>query len=243
MTYTRVTFASEGGIEPALQAVRKLLTESPRQHVWLLYGHAVGEHPEALEQALTLKDQHLARLSLGVVMDREPDEAELLSGRLDGPKIQALASRLFDAKAVDEYLVCGNDVLVSDVRSALGALGVDVSRIRVESAAGTRANGSGVVAPKVGETRVSFVMDGRRRSFPMRTGDESILDAAGRAGIELPFSCKAGVCSTCRTKLVRGEVEMAENYALEDWELEQGFVLACQSRAKTPEIELTYDET
>jgi ring-1,2-phenylacetyl-CoA epoxidase subunit PaaE len=85
-------------------------------------------------------------------------------------------------------------------------------------------------------------MDGRRRSFSMRMGDESILDAAARAGIELPFSCRAGVCATCRTKLVRGEVEMVENYALEDWELEQGFILACQSHAKTPEIELTYDE-
>ncbi len=153
-------------------------------------------------------------------MEREPDEAQLLSGRLDGPKIQALASRLFDAKAVDEYLVCGNDVLVADVRSALTALGVDSGRIRVAGARQAHAKGhcqtapdpaatSGVVASKVGETLVSFVMDGRRRSFPMRTGSESILDAAGRAGIELPFSCKAGVCSTCRTKLVRGEVEMA----------------------------------
>lgn len=93
-----------------------------------------------------------------------------------------------------------------------------------------------------GETRVEFVMDGRRRSFPMHTNSESILDAAGRAGIDLPFSCRAGVCSTCRTKLVRGNVEMKENYALEDWELEQGFILACQSHATTPEIELTYDE-
>jgi ring-1,2-phenylacetyl-CoA epoxidase subunit PaaE len=92
------------------------------------------------------------------------------------------------------------------------------------------------------ETRVSFVMDGRRRSFSMHRDTESILDAAARAGIDLPFSCKAGVCSTCRTKLVRGQVEMLENYALEDWELEQGFILACQSHAKTPEIELNYDE-
>jgi ring-1,2-phenylacetyl-CoA epoxidase subunit PaaE len=269
MTSTRVAFASEGGIVPALDVVSRLLTESPGQHVWLFCGHAVGEHPEALEQALALKDRHLSRLSLGVVMDREPDEAELLSGQLDGPKVQALASRLFDAKAVSEYIVCGSDKLAADVRTALGTLGVDPRRIRVEclgeakaapgapyreaqSAAVSPALGSPAIegssngasaAPSTNETLVSFVMDGRRRSFPMRTGDESILDAAGRAGIELPFSCKAGVCSTCRTKLVRGEVEMAENYALEDWELEQGFILACQSHAKTPEIELTYDET
>jgi ring-1,2-phenylacetyl-CoA epoxidase subunit PaaE len=89
---------------------------------------------------------------------------------------------------------------------------------------------------------VTVLMDGRRRSFTMRMNDDTVLDAAMRAGLELPFSCRAGVCSTCRTKVVSGEVEMAQNYALEDWELEQGYVLACQSRVKTPTLELDYDE-
>jgi ring-1,2-phenylacetyl-CoA epoxidase subunit PaaE len=89
---------------------------------------------------------------------------------------------------------------------------------------------------------VTVLMDGRRRTFTMRMNDDTILDAAAHAGLELPFSCRAGVCSTCRTKVVSGEVEMAQNYALEDWELEQGYVLACQSRVKTPALELDYDE-
>jgi len=94
--------------------------------------------------------------------------------------------------------------------------------------------GNGRNAPNFGH--------GRRRSFSMRMEDETVLDAAARAGVELPFSCRAGVCSTCRTKVIRGEVEMAQNYALEDWELEQGYVLACQSRVKSPVLELDYDE-
>jgi ring-1,2-phenylacetyl-CoA epoxidase subunit PaaE len=89
---------------------------------------------------------------------------------------------------------------------------------------------------------VIVLMDGRRRSFTMKMDEETVLDAAARAGVELPFSCRAGVCSTCRTKVIRGEVEMAQNYALEDWELEQGYVLACQSRVKSPLLELDYDE-
>ena len=92
------------------------------------------------------------------------------------------------------------------------------------------------------QSEVTVLMDGRRRTFTMRMNDEVVLDAATRAGLELPFSCRAGVCSTCRTKLVRGEVEMAQNYALEEWEVEQGYVLACQARAKTPVLELDYDE-
>jgi ring-1,2-phenylacetyl-CoA epoxidase subunit PaaE len=240
------------------------------------------EHADPLEELLSLKDRHLDRLSLSFVMDREADEAELLRGHLDAAKIDAIATKLFDAKSVREYHVYGPTQLGDDVTATLTKLGVDPVRIhraamrKRPSAAhphatigsettNTNAHDAGVAtkdaasaanlsvttgsAPNTAaiptdatETRVSFVMDGRRRSFSMHRDTESILDAAARAGIDLPFSCKAGVCSTCRTKLVRGQVEMLENYALEDWELEQGFILACQSHAKTPEIELNYDE-
>jgi ring-1,2-phenylacetyl-CoA epoxidase subunit PaaE len=239
---TTVAFVSEGGITSALALAGRLLA-SPQDRLWFFYGHRTGDHADELEQVLSLKNRYLDRLSLGVVTDRDSDEAELLSGALDGAKIQALSSRLFEAKTIDSYVVFGSDSLAADVRSALAALGVEGTRIHVEHShqtAGLQAPAA--TASKPGEAQVSFVMDGRRQAFPMRMNDESILDAAARAGIELPFSCKAGVCATCRTKLVRGQVEMAENYALEDWELEQGFILACQSRAKTSEIELTYDE-
>jgi ring-1,2-phenylacetyl-CoA epoxidase subunit PaaE len=175
----------------------------------------------------------------------------------------------FEPGAVREYFVCGPGNMIETVSGALGALGVPPERIRAErftvSGASTAPAGAARSEPGSGEAaparasapapagapgpasraalaEVTVLMDGRRRSFSMRMNDESILDGAARAGIELPFSCRAGVCSTCRTKVVRGEVGMAQNYALEDWELEQGYVLACQSQAKTPVLELDYDE-
>jgi len=111
-----------------------------------------------------------------------------------------------------------------------------------DTAAGGTAAGAATAGLAPDESEVTILMDGRRRTFTMRMNDEVVLDAAMRAGVELPFSCRAGVCSTCRTKVVRGEVEMAQNYALEDWEVEQGYILACQSRVKTPALELDYDE-
>ena len=263
MSTTCVAFAADAGVASAVGVVKRLLSEDRANRVLVFCGTQGEEHAEPLEELLALKDLHLDRLSLSFVMNREPDEAELLSGRLDAAKVSALASKLFDAKSVREYHVCGSQQLADDVSAALTKFGVDAGRIQrsdaespvpstdgPEKAAPPEARASAThgtttseaatrVAP---ETRVEFVMDGRRRAFPMHTGTESILDAAARAGIDLPFSCKAGVCSTCRTKLVRGQVEMMQNYALEDWELEQGFILACQSHAKTPEIELTYDE-
>jgi ring-1,2-phenylacetyl-CoA epoxidase subunit PaaE len=119
-------------------------------------------------------------------------------------------------------------------------LGTAEARIGAGSIAATPA--TSIAAPATDSAEVTVLMDGRRRTFTMRMNDDTVLDAAMRAGLELPFSCRAGVCSTCRTKVVSGEVEMAQNYALEDWELEQGYVLACQSRVKTPTLELDYDE-
>jgi ring-1,2-phenylacetyl-CoA epoxidase subunit PaaE len=100
----------------------------------------------------------------------------------------------------------------------------------------------GAGGPPSGSAEVTVLMDGRRRTFTMRMDQGTVLDAAQRAGLELPYACRAGVCSTCRTKVVSGSVEMDQNYALEEWELEQGYVLACQSRVKTPTLQLDYDE-
>jgi ring-1,2-phenylacetyl-CoA epoxidase subunit PaaE len=268
-----VAFAADAGVESAVALVKRLLGEDAATRVLVFCGAQGEEHAEPLEELLALKDRHLDRLSLSFLMDREPDEAELLRGPLDAAKIDALAAKLFDAKSVREYHVYGSPKLGDDVTAVLTKLGVEPTRIHrarmkdhatspsastsTASTRGASANDASSAAhpsvtkstaPKTAaipdnanETRVSFIMDGRRRSFSMHK-DESILDAAAKANIDLPFSCKAGVCSTCRTKLVRGEVEMLQNYALEDWELEQGFILACQSHAKTPEIELNYDE-
>lgn len=252
LSNTCVAFAVDAGIAPAVSLVKRLLAENAGTRVLVFCGAQEAGHAEPLEELLALKDTHLHRLSLGFVMDREPGEAELLSGTLDASKVRDMATRLFNARDVHDYYICGPEQLVADVTRELAALGVDPARVRRAEVSGdsapppreaTQASAPASAAPSANETRVEFVMDGRRRSFTMRTDFETILDAAARAGIELPFSCKAGVCSTCRTKLVRGKVDMEENYALEDWELEQGFILACQSRARTPEIELNYDET
>lgn len=247
LSNTSVTFAAEGGIGPASSIVKRLLDRGPRDRVLVFCGTQDGEHAQSIEELLALKDLHLDRLSLSFVTNRDPEEAELFTGRLDAPKVGAIAAKLFDPHAVREYFVCGPRSLIEDVTGALQKIGIAPGRIHANDSTvpspGGAVRGVPEAKPAVApETRVALVMDGRRRTFNMLTGTETILDAATRAGVDLPFSCKAGVCSTCRTKLVSGRVELAQNYALEDWELEQGFILACQAHAKTPEIELTYDE-
>jgi ring-1,2-phenylacetyl-CoA epoxidase subunit PaaE len=252
---TYVAFAAGCGITPVLSVLRALLARGA-QRVILFYGNSGVGRAMCLEELLGLKDRYLERLTLHFVMSREPQEVELYNGRLDAARVRQFAATLFRPEEVGEYFVCGPGDMIEQVSAALHELGVDSARVHAEhftvaTTAGdaahhrvqARAQGAAPAAgPAAGEAEVTILMDGRRRAFSMKMDDQTVLEAAARAGIELPFSCRAGVCSTCRTKVIRGEVAMAQNYALEDWELEQGYVLACQSRVMTPSLELDYDE-
>jgi ring-1,2-phenylacetyl-CoA epoxidase subunit PaaE len=249
-----VAFAAGCGITPVFSILSSVLASDPDSRALLFYGNRTAARAMLLEDLLALKDRYLGRLALNFVMSREPQELELLNGRIDAGKVAAFAHRQFAPHAVTAYFLCGPGTMIEEVSRALEDLGVDSSRIRTEhftavhGATETREPANQVAQPvhatRSGEeaTRVAVTLDGRRRSFSMRAREETVLEAAERAGLDLPFSCRAGVCSTCRTKVVRGEVEMQQNYALTPEELEQGIVLACQARALTPELELTYDE-
>jgi ring-1,2-phenylacetyl-CoA epoxidase subunit PaaE len=245
---TYVAFSSGADLTALVPLVAQRLHNEPACSCLVFCGNYGGVRDGTLEELLALKDRYLSRLALHFIMEREPEEGELLNGRLDAQKLRACASAFFEASAVREYFLTGSGCAVAELNAALLQLGVAPERIRTDANAvsgpATQVSlAAAAPAAAAGMTEVAVVMDGRRRVFTMRTDAESILDAAARAGIDLPFSCRAGVCSTCRTKLVRGKVELAQNYALEDWELAQGFILACQAHAKTAELEITYDET
>jgi ring-1,2-phenylacetyl-CoA epoxidase subunit PaaE len=243
--HTYVACAAGADLEALVRLVTTRLAADPACACLVFYGNYGEVSDAALEELLALKDQNLGRLALYFIMEREPEEGELLNGRLDAHKLRALAQELFDPLAVHGYFLTGAAGSVAELRGELAHLGVLPQKIHAAGGALAlpAARAADVAAPAAGETQVEVIMDGRRRTFVMQTGTESILEAAARAGLDLPFSCRAGVCSTCRTKLVRGEVELAQNYALEDWELAQGFILACQAHAKTAQLEITYDET
>jgi len=245
---TYVAFASGCGITPVLAVTHSLLAAHEANRVILFYGNASTGRAMCLEDLLGLKDRYLQRLSLHFVMSREPQEVELYNGRIDRSRVREFARTLFIPADVTECFLCGPGNMIDEVSATLRELGVEADRIHGEhftlatTSAAASTSTPEIVSAAADEAEVTVLMDGRRRTFTMRMNDESILDAATRVGLELPFSCRAGVCSTCRTKVVRGEVEMAQNYALEEWEVAQGYVLACQSHVKTPILELDYDE-
>ena len=244
---TYVAFAAGSGITPVLSLAADILAREPASRFTLIYGNRSMSRTMFLEDTLALKNRHLGRFSVYFVMSREPQQAALLNGRIDADKVEALAAQFADIARADEYFVCGPGDMVDAVRGALQRLNPNAP-VRFERfAAATspaRAAASNAAELPPGEVlaQISVVMDGRRRSFPMAPTDASVLAAAERAGLDLPFSCRAGICATCRTKLKSGRAVMAHNIALEPWEVAAGFILCCQARPLTASLELTYDE-
>jgi ring-1,2-phenylacetyl-CoA epoxidase subunit PaaE len=250
-----VAFASGSGITPVLSLAQDILAREPKSRFTLIYGNRNSARAMFLEDTLALKNRYLDRFSLYFVMSREPQQTLLLNGRIDAAKVEALAREIVGLASADEYFVCGPGAMVEEVREALKRVNPQAP-VRVErfvsgeagdKSAARAANGAGQGAAPAAEARrvlasISVMMDGRRRTFDMAPEDKSVLEAAERAGLELPFSCRAGICATCRTKVKSGAVEMAHNIALEPWEVEAGFVLCCQARPTTSSLEITYDE-
>jgi ring-1,2-phenylacetyl-CoA epoxidase subunit PaaE len=253
-----VAFAAGSGITPILSLAQDILAREPSSRFTLVYGNRSTARTMFLEETLALKNRHLGRFAVYFVMSREPQHTALLNGRIDAVKVDALTREIAGIGKADEYFVCGPGEMAEEVRDVLKRVSPDAP-VRLERfvsnagrAAGSapaRAQGgppseAGTADAAAGEllASVSVIVDGRRRTFPMASQDGSVLEAAERAGLRLPFSCRAGICATCRTKVKSGHVEMAHNIALEPWELAAGFVLCCQARPTTPTLELSYDE-
>ena len=243
-----VAFAAGSGITPILSLVTDILAREPRSRVTLIYGNRTISRTMFLEEILALKNCYIDRLSVHFVMTREPQQTEWLNGRIDGTKVRELAGHMGEIPAADEYLICGPGDMVDEVRNALKELN-GVAAIRFERFAAGTARPLEVMikeqvapAPQEVLATISVVMDGRRRSFPMAPGDASVLDAAERAGLELPFSCRSGICATCRARITEGHAVMTHNIALEPWETDAGFVLCCQARPTTATLEISYDQ-
>jgi ring-1,2-phenylacetyl-CoA epoxidase subunit PaaE len=241
-------FAAGSGITPVLSIAATALERHPGNRFQLYYGNTSTERTMFLEEVLALKDRFMTRFSVCFVMSREPQDVEWFNGRIDAAKIREFARHDLDVPAIDEFFICGPGTMAEDLQAALAGLGAK-GRLHVEHfMAETRVAAPPIEAPRLAKTmavaaaEVTVVMDGRRRRFSMPLAGEVILDAAGRAGLDLPFSCRAGVCSTCRAKLVSGSAEMEHNVALEDWEVEAGYILCCQARPTSAALEISYDE-
>jgi ring-1,2-phenylacetyl-CoA epoxidase subunit PaaE len=238
-----VLIAAGSGITPVLSIASSLLAR-PDAQVGILYGNRRANTVMFAEDLADLKDAHPARLELVHLLSREAREVELLSGRLDGPRLRALVPLLIDVPAVDHWWLCGPFGMVVDATQVLGEFGVPPERIHRELFWVDEAPPEVVReerAPDGPSSDVTVVLDGRGTTVPVARGD-TVLEGAQRSRPDLPFACKGGVCGTCRARVLEGEVVMRRNFALEPAELAAGFVLTCQSMPVSDKVIVSYDD-
>ena len=197
-----------------------------------------------LDELHDLKDRYPDRFQLVHVLSREPQDVELFSGRLDGERLTRILDALLPAGDVDEWFLCGPQQMVVDLRQVILEHGVEPTAIHTElfHADPVPRRTARSCAPGVeGAAHVTIKLDGRSSDLELRPDDVPVLDAALRVRPDLPFACNGGVCGTCRAQLVEGTVAMDANYALEPEEIEEGYVLTCQSHPTSPRVVLDYD--
>ena len=241
-----VAFAAGSGITPVLSLARTTLAKEPGSRFTLVYGNrTLGSviFNEALED---LKDRYLARFALYHVFSREVQAIELFNGRVDGAKVGRFLDTLIPPGSIGEAFVCGPASMGDEVKAVLQARGVPAAHIHLERfgapPGGPAAARPASAIPAARPANVTVIADGVRYDLDLPEAGESILDAALKAGADLPYACKAGVCCTCRAKLIEGEVRMDANYTLEDAEIKAGYRLTCQSHPVTPKVILDFDQ-
>lgn len=241
-----VAIAAGSGITPVLAMIRTVLTREAESEFYLFYGNRTSQSILFKEEIENLKDLFPARFGVFHVLSREAQDVAMLSGRLDAEKLEVLLGHVVPAAEADAFFLCGPAELIETAASVIARFGVPAERVHRELF--TPADGSAPHAARPARDPAAtshaavadLIIDGMRVSVPVEAG-ETIIDAALRAGLEAPYSCKGGMCCTCRAKVEEGEVDMAVNYSLEPWEIEAGFVLTCQSRPITEKVVLDFD--
>lgn len=242
-----LAFAAGSGITPVLSIIKSILLAEPKSTVTLVYGNK-GRHSIIFKEEIeALKNKYLDRLSVHHILSREHGDSEILFGRIDKEKTRFILDKMIAPDQIDECFICGPEEMIHAVRETLAEAKVDPKKIHFElfTTADSRKNGK-EHKPVAGEhdklSRVKIKLDGVVREMEMSYYGTSILEAALENGADLPYSCKGGMCCTCRAKLVKGEVEMEVNYSLEPEEVKAGYILTCQSRPLTDEVEVDFDQ-
>ena len=241
-----LAIAAGSGITPVISIIKTTLQTEPASTFTLVFGNRGRSTIIFFEELEGIKNKYLKRFNFINILSREKTDAPINSGRIDTEKLSAL-NKLVDYKNTDEFFICGPEEMIFCVKDFLEILNIDKKKIHFElfttpgekkPAIGSRQSANEESGPK---SKITVKLDGRSFDFNLGFNGENILDAALKQGADLPFACKGGVCCTCKAKLLEGEVNMDVNWGLEQEEVEQGYILTCQSHPKTAHVVVDFD--
>lgn len=242
-----VGLAGGSGITPVLSILKHVLASDPKARFTLIYGNRNTPSIMFLEELGGLKDRYLDRLEVYHVLEDEAEEIELFNGRLDRAKCDEIFSHLVNPEDVDAFFICGPGPMMDTVEETLRERGVAQERILVErfttsAPSAEQLRRTEAMQSKAAGVTLRVVLDGRRTTVFFDPARHNILESVQAAGLNAPYACRGGVCTTCRAKVLKGEVTMLKNYGLTDEEVSEGYVLTCQAVPLSDEVALSFDE-
>lgn len=242
-----LAFAGGSGITPVLSLLKTTLAAEPDSNFTLVYANRAINAIMFREELEDLKNLYMSRLSIVHILENDAQDIELFTGRVDQDKCARLFKSWINISAIDIAYICGPEPMMLSIAESLRAHGLDDSQIKFELFGSTQP-GRLAQSSRQQDTEhhsspfvATIKLDGQSRKIELLNQSETILEAALRANLDAPYSCTAGVCSTCRAKVLEGEVEMTVNHALEDYEVQRGYVLTCQCRAVSNQVVVSYD--
>lgn len=243
-----VAFAAGSGITPILSILKTVLRTEPKSKFTLFYGNTDVDRIIFREKLGELKSLHGDRLGVHHILSKGMDEDLLFNGRITTEKAKQLVSRFVTDAMHKEFFICGPEQMMVNVSEALESMGVAKAHIHVElfttpvSTAPKPEAATSVPGAFTGKATVKVILDGREHVLQVPASGDAVLDAALEAGLDVPFACKGAVCCTCKARVVEGQVEMDMNYALTDSEVEDGYVLTCQTHPRSANVTIDYDQ-
>lgn len=244
---TYVAFAAGSGITPVMSIMKAVLELEPKSKFILIYGNRRNNSIIFKEEIDDLKNKYINRLEVHHILSREDQGSDLLYGRIDADKIALCGKQFFNPKEVAGFYLCGPSDMINSARETLQTAGVAKENIHYElftsAGAADKVDHSKdtEITEKI-DSHVTVILDGDETHLEMTSTGKTILDAALEAGADVPFACKGAVCCTCRAKVVKGSARMEMNYALMDDEVEDGYILTCQSHPTEKEVVVSFDE-
>jgi len=241
-----IGFAAGSGITPLLSIIKTTLRTELKSSFTLVYGNRNRHSIIFKEELEGLKNLHMDRFRVIYILSCEKTDAAINFGRIDAEKCTALCNKNLDINTTDEFFLCGPENMIFSVKDQLEQLGVDKKKIHFELFTIPGQKQSSVVRREAAvktevKSKITVKLDGITFDFDLGFEGDAILDAALKNGADLPYACKGGVCCTCRARLIEGEVDMDVNYGLEPEEIEQGFILTCQSHPRTEKVVVDFD--
>jgi len=244
-----VAFAAGSGITPVMSIIKTVLLTEPNSRVTLIYGNRGRNSIIFKEEIEGLKNRFLHRLSVYHILSREQGDTDLLFGRINAEKARLFLDKIVPAGEIDEAFICGPEEMILDVKQVLTEAGVAPDKVHFEmfaSAGSTQRAATRQAQRPAGEddkhSQVTVQLEGTKRVLEMSYYGDTILDALLETGADAPYSCKNGMCSTCRCRITAGTVEMDVNYSLSDTEVAKGYVLSCQARPTSEKVSVDFDQ-